>query len=245
MNNDVKDQTMAKVSTQEVLAASIFAFEVNEHTIIRDTVHSMGPIEMGSVVQWSNKQIITAAMSDDPTKYLYTKCQTFDNQINITDKHREQAQEMVTYLTHAHLLKTLTTGQNDNFLQDIVNTISLPEITMREVGIMAWAPKLCKDFKEKDEIREKCALYEPKSTFIGRVGDWIDLHFELIDCRYVSKDIHSYSVLGHDENGNLVSFWHKEKMPTSVRMKAKVKGHLIDKYHNDAKITRLNYVKNV
>jgi len=68
------------------------------------------------------------------------------------------------------------------------------------------------------------------------------LTFTAIEVRYLSV-YNCYRHVGHDNQGNLITFLNKDNMSGTVRIKARVKGCDTNRYYNNAKTTNLNFVK--
>jgi hypothetical protein len=135
-------------------------------------------------------------------------------------------------------------SRDDKFLAQINNLLSQTSITAKDLGLIAWAPKLANDYQKKDNVREISARFEYTSHYIGQVGDKITTEFTLIDSRYI-KSMDCYAVYGHDAQGNLIFYWAREqkKIVEAGQIHGRVKTHKRDEYRGDACVTTLNYVK--
>jgi hypothetical protein len=208
-------------STNSALAASIQAFRVNGR-VYRDVV------KINDVDYLPNRLIITNALNGD----------------TVAQQDLDEAEEIKTYLRQTHMMQTLTKGNADSFLDNIVEILNQESVTAREFGLLAWAPKLSSDLQLKDEAREKSSHYERQSSYLGRVGDKIQIEFTLIESRYVPS-MDCYTVYGHSKEGNLVFYWAKgeKKIVKQGRIEGRVKKQEPDSYHGNARVTTLNYVK--
>ena len=210
-------------STSQALAVAVAAFERNQEKVVRD---ANGPEKLVP-----NREIIIGALN-----------QTLD--LEITDLHRAEADNIVSYLQQTNLMQTLTKGTSNQFLTKIAELIGDENISIRDIGILAWAPKLAHDQKKKDQVREVSARFEHQSNFVGKVGEKIIVNFSLIESRYI-PNMNCYAVYGHDENGNLLFYWAKDnkKIIEVGRIQGKIKAHNKDKFRGNARVTNLNYVK--
>ena len=229
MNLDNGNQPMKKqnrYSTAVALTASIAAFEFNSRRVVRDT------ITVNGIETRSNRQLILDSLTGVAIPYV------------INDFHYKQAEGLIEYLQQTGLMQTIAKGKTDSFFGSILSLLSETEINYRELGLLAWAPKLADDYQSKDAIREVSAQYESNSRYIGRVGDKITINFTLIEKRYV-KNFDSYAVYGHDDDGNLVFYWTKnaDKISTQGRIQGRVRQQEQDDRHGNARVTTLNYVK--
>lgn len=225
MNSDNGQPKMKKkFSTVEALACAISAFEHNGNKIIRD------------VVLEGEKEMI-------PNRRLIEDYFDKHFKIIVNDFHRKQADGIITYLQQTVIMQSLK-GTPDRFLAQITELITQQEITARDFGILAWAPKLADDYQKKDNVREISARYEHSSRYVGRIGDKIETGFTLIDKRYI-KTMDCWAVYGCDDNGNCIFYWAKnlDKVCEVGKIAGRIKSHNEDEYRGKARVTTLNYVK--
>jgi hypothetical protein len=140
-------------------------------------------------------------------------------------------------------MEVLTKGYVPNFLQSIHDLLKQDTMNINHSGIMVWAPKLAQDIQRSQGIKEVSAAYEHTSKFVGKVGDRIEFDFTLIEKRYV-RQVDTWSAYGYNEQGNLVQFLSKhEELCASGRIRARIKSHDKNRYHNNANVTVINFVK--
>jgi hypothetical protein len=212
--------------TIDALAASIVAYEINVCSVMRDAVY-----ENQEIKHQPNRILIATHL--DGTKLL-----------PVTDEHRTQAKELVVYLQQTIMLQTLMKGSSDGFAQNVLDIISEPTMWSKNVGLLAWAPKLGADLQKKDRVRESSAHYERSSRYVGTVGSKITVDFTLIESRFMPR-MDCYSVYGHTAEGNLIFYWAKksEKIVQQGRIEGRVKKQESDDFRGKALVTTLNYVK--
>lgn len=212
--------------TQKVLATAIAAYEFNKNSIIR------APVTIDGVGYVSNRQLITESIQGIGAPFV------------VNDFHIKQAEGITQYLQHASLMQTLSNGKPDNFLGNIVELLIKEEIGSRDLGIIAWAPKLTDDYQKKDHVREVSARYEIRSSYIGKVGEKITTNFTLIEQRYIHS-MDCTAVYGHDDAGNLIFYWAKDpkKIIKTGSIQGRIKAHNPDKFRGNARVTTMNYVK--
>jgi hypothetical protein len=216
-----------KYVTLDILSVAISAFNFNNQQVIRDP----GKTEDGRDIV-PNRQLIKDYTNGN--KLLIEK--GFAPNSSLTD-------DIVSYLQQAQLIQTLL-GKNDQFLHQINAMLLTTEITEREFGLIAWAPKLAADLRKKDSIREVSSQFESRSRYIGKVGDKITTDFTLIESRYV-KSMDCYAVYGHTPDDNLIFYWakDKEKIVVDGKIQGRIKAQQEDQYRGHARVTTLNYVK--
>lgn len=216
-----------KFPTLEVLAIAIAAFAHNQDRVERDAVstadgHTIVP----------NRLLIAEYLEGNRTNLKI-----------VSDHDRKHAEGIMQYLQQTSIIQTLV-SRGDRFLVQINELLSQPSVTVKEFGLIAWAPKLASDYQKKDHVREVSARFEYNSHYIGKVGDKIITEFTLIDSRYI-KTMDCYAVYGHDAQGNLLFYWAREqkKIVQAGQIHGRVKAHNRDSYRGDACVTTLNYVK--
>jgi len=210
----------------EVLAASVAAYAQNEKTIVRDTVR-----ENDKIITLPNRQLIADCFEGMKRPFI------------INDFHRAEAEGIVSYLEQTVIMQSLK-GTPDRFLAQISAIIANKEISKKDFGIVAWAPKLVDDYQRKDRVREVSARYEHHSRYVGHTRDKITTNFTLIEKRYI-KSMDCYAVYGADDAGNLLFYWAKtlDKVCEVGKISGRIKDHKEDEYRSNARVTVLNYVK--
>lgn len=161
---------------------------------------------------------------------------------NITDEDIATAQEICNYMAQKITLAELTGSRVNDFFRDIQKLASSEQVAYFNLGQLVWAPKLVDDARKQDGIKEDINQYYFTSKYIGQEKDRVELDFVPIDTRYLSV-YNCYRHVGHDSNGNLITFLNKNLIDTPKRIKARVKGCDINRYYNQAKTTNLNFVK--
>lgn len=216
-----------KFPTLEALATAIAAFAHNQDRVERDTAST----DDGATII-PNRQLIREYLEGNRANLKI-----------VSDHDRKHAEGIVQYLQQTGIMQTLV-SRDDKFLAQINNLLSQPSVTAKDLGLMAWAPKLASDYQKKDHVREVSARFEYTSHYIGQVGDKITTEFTLIDSRYI-KSMDCYAVYGHDAQGNLIFYWAREqkKIVEAGQIHGRVKTHKRDEYRGDACVTTLNYVK--
>jgi len=211
--------------TLKVLSASVAAYDHNKQKIVRNTIHEDGKRTD------SNRQLITDCFEGMKQPFV------------INDFHLKQAEGIIQYLQQTVIMQSLK-GTTDRFLGQMTELLSAQEISARDFGIVAWAPKLADDYQRKDRIREVSAQYEHHSRYVGQTRDRITTDFTLIEKRYV-KSMDCWAVYGADNNDNLLFYWAKslDKVCEVGKITGRIKDHKEDEYRNNARITVLNYVK--
>ena len=222
MKSDNGQLTMKQTyQTPEVLAVAVAAYEFTNKRIVR------AKIAGGSE---PNRRLIA--------DYVEGRGAPF----TVKPEHHTQAQELQQYIDHCVVIQSLC-GTPDSFLAKISQLLSNKDITNFEFGILAWAPHVADQYRKKDAVKEISAHYEHTSHYIGKVGDKLEIDFTLIERKYI-RNMDCYAVYGFSGN-NLVFYWAKnlDKVCEVGRIHGRVKSHSKDEYHNDARVTTLNYVK--
>ena len=209
----------------QVLATAMVAYHYNNSTIIRNTVVNDDGLEI-----LPNRQLITDALEGRASN------------LQINDHYLKEAEGIVQYLQQTVIMQSLK-GTPDRFLAQITELLTNQSVSAKDIGILAWAPKLADDYQKKDHVREISARYEHQSRYIGRVGEKIELDFTMIEKRYI-QSMDCYAVYGYSQD-NLVFYWAKtlDKVCEVGKISGRIKSHKEDQYRGNARVTTLNYVK--
>ena len=216
---------MKNLNTREALAVAIFAFRKNGKVVKEATQEAT-----------SNKLIVW-------DYFVPLKTDLPRERIEVTEELLEAADAVKTVIDHAVTMGMLTKGYVPGFLGSIHSIIKEDTVKSKHLGILVWAPKLAADLKKAEGLKELSAGYEHASKHIGKLGDKIEFEFSLIEKRYI-RPLETWSAYGHNEQGHLVKFLTKhEELCATGCIRARIRKHETDSYHNGAKVTTLNFVK--
>jgi len=214
------------VDPRQALAVAVLAFRANGNRVVKDTTDT----------QYANKSYLQSYFF--PLKTTHKQLT-----VEMTAGLLEAADDVKLIIDHAVTMEVLTKGYVPAFLNSIHELLKEDAMNINHAGIMVWAPKLAQDIQRSQGIKEVSATYEHTSKFIGKVGDRIEFDFTLIEKRYV-RQIDTWSAYGHNEQGNLVQFLSKhEALCATGRIRARIKSHDKNRYHNNANVTVVNFVK--
>ena len=216
-----------QINTVEAVAAAIAAIDINNNQVVRTSSVDQ---ETQSVTR-SNRSLVEGFLQGSP-------------ELSVTDEHRHRAQEVIQYLQQTAMLRTLMGSKSDEFLNTINEMLEKP--TLKDIGLLVWAPKVFFEYKKKDSIKEVSSKFERSSRYIGTVGGKITTDFTLIESRFVTS-VGCFAVYGYTKEDNLVFYWAKneEKIVKSGTVIARIKAHRKETYRGGACVTVLNYVKSV
>jgi hypothetical protein len=216
---------MKNLNTREALAIAIFAFRKNGKVVKEATQDTT-----------SNKLIVW-------DYFVPLKTDLPRPQVELTEELLDAADAVRTVIDHAVTMSMLTKGFVVSFLGNIHEILKEDTVKSKNLGILVWAPKLAQDLQKAESLKELSAGYEHASKFIGKLGDRIEFDFTLIEKRYV-RPLETWSAYGYNEQGHLVKFLTKhEELCVTGRIRARIRKHETDSYHNNAKVTTLNFVK--
>ena len=216
---------MKNLNTREVLAVAIFAFRKNGKVVKEATAEAT-----------SNKLMVW-------DYFVPLKTEKPQPRIEVTEELLEAADAVRTVIDHAVTMSMLTKGFVVSFLGNIHEILKEDTVKSKNLGMLVWAPKLAQDLQKAESLKELSAGYEHASKYIGKLGDRIEFDFTLIEKRYV-RALETWSAYGHNEQGHLVKFLSKhEELCATGRIRARIRKHEVDSYHNGAKVTTLNFVK--
>lgn len=158
---------------------------------------------------------------------------------------REQAETVRTWFEHSVTMALLTRGLIAGFHNDLAELVKRDTISPQRFGVLVWAPKLYHAQVARDEVREAVVQISYRSRWIGKEKQPVTVNFTLLEKRW-HRDFNSWTAFGHDEHMNLVRFMTKhEHLCATGTVTGRVKTHGTERYHDNGKITTLNFVKAV
>lgn len=211
----------AQFNKIDVLVAAIISFKKNGSTILRYDSEKKIP---------GNKEDIISIMEQG---------------INLPEAEssalRDEAELIISTLSQRVMLNKLTNAFVNEFLVSVTELLEKDKVAFRDFGIIAWAPKLYADSVTADTVKTTLYGLSGTSRYIGVVGTKMEIDFTCISAKFL-KDYNSYAYKGHDENGNLVTFFNKNKIDNG-KIVARIKAHRADERLLGARVTVLSYVK--
>jgi hypothetical protein len=208
-----------KFDTVQTLALAIAAYRQSNNNIVRKDGNTPGNKELVVDFLINNKKF---EGSDAPDLL-------------------DEAENLKTALSQQIVMNTLANRPTNEFLLNVNNAIVGDTVSLRDIGLIVWAPKLLNDIKQAEHTRSDLLNLSFSSQHLGKIKDRVELTFTLVSQRYL-KNYDLFIHTGHDEKGNLVNFFNKSKIE-SGRISARIKQLKKDNYINGADVTVLNYVK--
>lgn len=212
-------------STLEALAAAVAAFQTAGNRVVRYNESDV----------WSNgfgcKEVVDSWLTDGSI-------------LSVTEAHREQAQEIQSWLSQKMTLSVLSNQQLSGFFVDVCSLLQNENINQRKLGMLVWAPKLYNDMNARDNQVMDIRLTCQNSKCIGQIGKPITLTVQVMDTYYM-RDFMKWRTVCADNQGNLVQFYHSEKLEGTVNIKARVKSHAANNRFYNVPMTQLNYAKKI
>jgi hypothetical protein len=156
----------------------------------------------------------------------------------------EKAKEAMNNITQSVTMSILKGKKVSDFMVKLNRLISdNKDITGYDFSMISYVPKVYEGNLKKSNLESHIQVLAINSKPLGKPKDKITFKFNYIESRYVHK-INCYSVFGHDENGNLISFLTtKNELQKSQNLQGKIIDAGPDQYRNNAMVTKLNYVK--
>ena len=220
-------------NTIDALAVAIFAFETNQKKVVKEVTQWTD----GKIKHYPNKHYLFGTFAKISNNPVYPAA------VEITQDLVEKATALKTYVEQMVTMSMLTKGQVNPFVHKLFEMIKEDQLHFNNFGFIIWAPKVMLDGERASSIKEISAAFEHSSKYIGKVGERLSIEFTLIEKRYV-RSVDTWSAYGHDDQGNLISFLtKKEELIVSGSIKGRIKAHEQSRFHNNAKITQLNHVK--
>jgi hypothetical protein len=208
-----------KFDTVQTLALAIAAYRQSNNNIVRKDGNTPGNKELVVDFLINNKKF----QGSDAPDLL------------------DEAENLKTALSQQIVMNTLANRPTNEFLLNVNNAIVGDTVSMRDIGLIVWAPKLLNDIEKAEHTRNDLLKLSFSSQHLGKIKDRVELTFTLVSQRYL-KNYDLFIHTGHDEKGNLVNFFNKSKIESGC-ISARIKQLKKDNYINGADVTVLNYVK--
>jgi hypothetical protein len=217
-------------STREALAAAIYAFKTNGNTVVKDMYGS------GHEDKFPNKAYLLKHFVDTNV------CVELNN-FEITEELLVEADAVKQQLEYIITLSALTQGRLNLFITNCAELIAQDTVNAKSFGTLVWVPKIVFDNERQTAAKLTIASMEHSSKYIGKVNQRVELHFNLIEKRYIGR-INCWAAYGNTNEGNLVRFLTKhEALCVTGQIKGRIKATDKDSYHGNAQVTSLNHVK--
>ena len=219
------------IATKELAALAFAAYRFN-NGLIKDSVRWDESTE-SLVPVTPNKVLMRNTVSQKEGELHLT----------ITDDDRQQAELAINAIASDIVVKLLSGKRISDFVQNLNSAVTKETATANDCGLIAWLPEMFGRVKIDQVNKEQMIEFSMSSEYIGAIDQKVTIDFTVINSRYL-RDYNCYSVFGHDNNGNCVSYFtRKDEFTKSGKITGKVKSHKTDDYHNGAKVTTINYVK--
>lgn len=219
--------------TLDLVAAGIMAYHANGDKIERADLNAGGG-------QWEGDEWFPNSAPIVSNKTLATKI-IRDNAV--TDDARTEAAEMVQALQTDMTFKLLTGKTVSPFVKDMITLLESATLPEFKIGLLIYVPNSYAGLKAAEKRLEEEVAERYTSKAIGIVGQKVTVNFTLISKRWIDK-FACFSAFGKDDAGNLISFFtgHEDRCVTG-KLTGKVKFAGQDKYHGNAIVSNLNFVK--
>jgi hypothetical protein len=214
----------------DAVAAAVIAYKQNANKIEKFDTPAMPATEYNPAtpVVVSNKSRALAVLA---------------NPVQITQEDRDIAAEVISYLQGQATMGLLSGRKVSDFARELVTMFDLESIPRHKIGMLVYAPNSYYTGKLRDSVTEETTECMYSSQALGQVGDKVTIEFSMLEKRFINQ-LNCFAAYGKDEKGNLVSFITKhEHLCKSAKLTGKVKSAAHDKWHHDALVTSLNFVK--
>jgi hypothetical protein len=187
---------------------------------------------------FSNKEAVKFQLeSNGPNDFSY---------ITITNEDYSNAKESVEWLHKDNALAIIGGTLND-FMQNIMSSISSTTSTTQNIGLLSVVPKVYFESRERKEHKKDLKTNFGESKLISTIGSRVEGNFTLQGIKFVDK-FSCYVLNGHIE-GDLISFFKNFDQTNELPIKGstfKISGKV--KRHGQHYVTKLpetilNYVK--
>jgi L-amino acid N-acyltransferase YncA len=178
-----------------------------------------------------------------PNKTLIRDTVKGDPKLVVTDEDRAQAEIAIDAITQDFTMQVLKGRKVSDFVQSLATLLEKDTDTDVSAGIVAFLPQMYEQLKQRQDREEKVQGFAYTSEYLGQLGAKVTVELTVLTTKYLQQ-YNCYSVTGHDAQGNMVNFLTgKQDCTVSGRYTGKIKRIEQSPYHNNAKVTQLNFVK--
>lgn len=167
--------------------------------------------------------------------------------ITVTDKHYEDAQAGIDTIQNKLMMMVLKGIKVNGFISALAKLLEKEEVLERDIGLLTYVPKTAAQYNATDEIDNKKTAFM-NSKPVGRVDQKVELEVTIFNSRVMTQ-YESILYEGHDENGNLITFFKNEgskgqfDVDGIYKITGKVKNVGATPYSYGAIVNTLNYVR--
>lgn len=165
-----------------------------------------------------------------------------EEKIEITEKDKNTAQEVVDYLAGLSF-KALERDLTD-FEKNTLSLISADSITKDNLGIAASLPKVYQNKLEQDAWEERENELSKTSEYVGELRKRCTFALKVENIRYI-KSTGAYLYCCSEADKNIVKFFTDEmlgEVNDNINLAGFVKSHSVSKFHS-GKETMINRIK--
>jgi hypothetical protein len=215
------------VAVKELLAAAFFA------------QRTLGGMNKNSEVWDETAQTLTKVVTN---KDLILQC--LEGKALPTQADCDLADTAKDAILLSNTLRLLKGGAPAvNFQASVLALLEKDMDTFSAAGLVAYVPNMYEQLKAREAKQETIAELAVTSEYLGKPGDKVTFVLTVMEKRYLQQ-FNCFSVTGTDANNNIVSFLTaKEDCTVSGKYSGKVKSAQESKYHGNARVTSLNFVK--
>ena len=219
--------------THEVLAVAFACHRINDG-YYKDTRR----FSEDTPTLFSNKEMVNFQLSENGPEDFFP--------VTLTEQDFTNAKQSVDWLHKDNALAIIAGSLND-FMENVITTISRTTSTSSSFGILSVVPKVYFDAVKKKTTKKELKTNFSESKMISTIGSKIEGNFTLQEIKFVDR--FSCHVLNGHIEGNLVSFFKSfdqtNELPlegSTFKIKGKVKRHS-ENYITKLPETVINYVK--
>jgi hypothetical protein len=222
-------QQVVTYPTAVMVAAALKAVEGSNGEIVKQDQSAYNSLQPGGA------EVLVPAVKS--TRTLMTELLTKPEDLNVA-----AAQEAIDFVHGAATMSVFCGKMMSDFTKKMVEKTQNETVTSLDTGFMVYFVPVYYNFKKSSERREKTVEYI-NSEYFGKVGEKVEIDLTVIDSKWLDK-FGMFVVFGHTADGNLVNFFTAKPACTeSGKYTGKVKKHEQSQWHENAKVTVLNYVK--
>jgi hypothetical protein len=170
--------------------------------------------------------------------------------VKVTDKHRDLAEEAIAAIGNNVMMQVLQGKTVNGFIGNMAKLVEGETVTSRDMGLLSYVPKTAKQIMENSKVDEVKSSFVSTSKALGTQGVKVFATVTIFNSRNMTQ-YESVLYEGHDDAGNLITFFKNEsakdqfKVGETYSIHGKVKSVGETAYSYGANVNTLNYVRKV
>ena len=167
----------------------------------------------------------------------------------VTEQNTNDARAAMEAIQNKVMMMVLKGKKINGFIGNLSKLIEKPEVLARDFGLLSFIPNTAKQYVETEAVDSKKTEFM-NSKALGAIGDKVSVRVSIFNSRVMAQ-YGSILYEGHDDDGNLISFFKSSESRDqyncdyTYNIVGKIKMAVATPYSFGAIVNSLNYVRMV